>query len=108
VRAYLSSIEDKNLAKCEVFCFIVQLHFIKEIFKFLVRFDNLENDLFGYAMKYNNPENTGLSTGRFNGNIAEIDWITSTVANDNKEGILLRMTALTGSSRASTRNRDHH
>jgi len=35
-------------------------------------------------MKYNNPENTSLSTGRFNGNIAEIDWRTSTVANDNK------------------------
>ena len=46
--------------------------------------DNLGNDLFGYAMKYNNPENTSLSTGRFNGNIAEIDWRTSTVANDNK------------------------
>jgi len=46
--------------------------------------DNLGSDLFGYAMKYNNPENTGLSTGRFNGNIAEIDWKTSTVANDNK------------------------
>ncbi|WP_228420057.1 RHS repeat domain-containing protein [Chryseobacterium camelliae] len=49
-----------------------------------MRFDNLGNDLFGYAMKYNNPENTSLSTGRFNGNIAEIDWKTSTVANDNK------------------------
>ena len=49
-----------------------------------MRFDNLGNDLFGYAMKYNNPENTSLSTGRFNGNIAEIDWRTSTVANDNK------------------------
>ena len=35
-------------------------------------------------MKYNNPENTSLSTGRFNGNTAEIDWRTSTVANDNK------------------------
>ncbi|MDR6516413.1 DUF6443 domain-containing protein [Chryseobacterium camelliae] len=46
--------------------------------------DNLGSDLFGYAMKYNNPENTGLSTGRFNGNIAAIDWKTSTVANDNK------------------------
>ncbi|MDR6513928.1 hypothetical protein [Chryseobacterium camelliae] len=52
--------------------------------------DNLGSDLFGYAMKYNNPENTSLSTGRFNENIA-IDWRTSTVANDNKEGILLRI-----------------
>ncbi|WP_295229371.1 DUF6443 domain-containing protein [uncultured Chryseobacterium sp.] len=46
--------------------------------------DNLGSDLFGYAIKYNNPEDTGLSLGRFNGNIAEIDWKTSTVANDNK------------------------
>jgi len=41
-------------------------------------------DLFGYEIKYTNPENTGLSTGRFNGNIAEIDWKTSTNPNDNK------------------------
>ncbi|SFT76529.1 RHS repeat-associated core domain-containing protein [Chryseobacterium formosense] len=41
-------------------------------------------DLFGYEIKYNNPENTGLTTGRFNGNIAEIDWKTSTVVNDSK------------------------
>ncbi|WP_294232606.1 DUF6443 domain-containing protein [uncultured Chryseobacterium sp.] len=46
--------------------------------------DNLGSDFFGYAMKYNNPENSGLAPGRFNGNIAEIDWKTSTVANDNK------------------------
>jgi len=38
-------------------------------------------DLFGYEIKYNNPENTGLTTGRFNGNIAEIDWKTSVVNN---------------------------
>ncbi|MNU13800.1 RHS Repeat protein [compost metagenome] len=41
-------------------------------------------DLFGYAIKYTNPENTSLSTGKFNGNIAEIDWKTSTNPNDNK------------------------
>ncbi|MEG1591481.1 DUF6443 domain-containing protein [Chryseobacterium sp.] len=43
-----------------------------------------DGDLFGYAIKYNNPENTSLSTGRFNGNIAEIDWKTATNPNDNK------------------------
>jgi len=42
-------------------------------------------------MKYNNPENTDLSTGRLNVSIAEIDLRTSTVASDNKEGILLRI-----------------
>ncbi|MGE6395489.1 RHS repeat domain-containing protein [Chryseobacterium scophthalmum] len=46
--------------------------------------DLSSGDLFGYAIKYTNPENTNLSTGRFNGNIAEIDWKTSTYPNDNK------------------------
>ncbi|WP_330746901.1 DUF6443 domain-containing protein [Chryseobacterium sp. CP-77] len=35
---------------------------------------NLNGKLFGYEMKYNNPVYTNTSTGRFNGNIAEIDW----------------------------------
>lgn len=41
-------------------------------------------DLFGYEIKYTNPENTSYSTGRFNGNITEVDWKTSTNPNDNK------------------------
>ncbi|MDW9378607.1 DUF6443 domain-containing protein [Chryseobacterium sp. JV558] len=35
---------------------------------------NLNGKLFGYEMKYNNPVYTNTSSGRFNGNIAEIDW----------------------------------
>ena len=36
---------------------------------------NLVNGkLFGYEIKYNNPTNTSLSTPKFNGNIAEVDW----------------------------------
>jgi len=53
---------------------------------------NLGNDLFGYKIKYNQVE--GLETPnldfpdlkvkpRYNGNIAEIDWRTSTASNDN-------------------------
>ncbi|WP_312079463.1 DUF6443 domain-containing protein, partial [Chryseobacterium sp.] len=34
-------------------------------------------DFFGYEIKYNNPENTGNSTGRYNGNIAEATWKTA-------------------------------
>ena len=52
----------------------------------------LGNDLFGYKIKYNQVE--GLETPnldfpdlkvkpRYNGNIAEIDWRTSTASNDN-------------------------
>ncbi|REC61229.1 RHS repeat-associated core domain-containing protein [Chryseobacterium pennae] len=36
---------------------------------------NLNDDLFGYTIKYNNPESS--SSGKFNGNIAQIDWKAS-------------------------------
>lgn len=37
--------------------------------------NNLSNgDLFGYEIKYNNPVYSSVATGKFNGNIAEIDW----------------------------------
>jgi len=38
---------------------------------------NLNGKLFAYEMKYNNPTNTSLATGKHNGNIAEVDWRTS-------------------------------
>jgi RHS repeat-associated protein len=45
---------------------------------------NLNGKLFGYEIKYHNPVYNNISTGRFNGNIAEIDWKT------NNDGILKR------------------
>ncbi|SDH84874.1 RHS repeat-associated core domain-containing protein [Chryseobacterium taeanense] len=33
--------------------------------------------LFGYEIKYFNPENTSASTGKYNGNIAEVTWKTA-------------------------------
>jgi len=44
---------------------------------------NLNGKLFGYEIKYTNPETSNIP-GRFNGNIAEIDWKTATTPNDNK------------------------
>jgi len=41
----------------------------------------LGGDFFGYEVKYNNPVYSGIASGRFNGNIAEIDWKTSVVNN---------------------------
>ncbi len=38
---------------------------------------NLGGKLFGYEIKYTNPAYNTVSTGQFNGNIAEIDWVTS-------------------------------
>ncbi|KFF73125.1 sugar-binding protein, partial [Chryseobacterium sp. P1-3] len=38
---------------------------------------NLNGKLFGYEIKYTNPVYTNLASGRFNGNIAEVDWRNS-------------------------------
>ncbi|MDR4953810.1 DUF6443 domain-containing protein [Chryseobacterium sp. ES2] len=37
----------------------------------------LNGKLFGYEIKYTNPVYTNLSSGRYNGNIAEVDWINA-------------------------------
>ncbi len=46
--------------------------------------NNLNGKLFGYKIKYTDPVNTSVSSPRFNGNIAEVDWKTATNVNDNK------------------------
>ncbi|MBB4808295.1 hypothetical protein HNP38_003637 [Chryseobacterium defluvii] len=46
--------------------------------------ENLNGKLFGYEIRYQNPVNTTLASGRYNGNIAEVNWNT---AND---GVLRR------------------
>ncbi|WP_051882310.1 DUF6443 domain-containing protein [Chryseobacterium soli] len=48
--------------------------------------ENLGSDLFGYALKYQNPQYTNIATGKFNGNITEIDWKSSS------ENVLKRYT----------------
>ncbi|MCA6069226.1 DUF6443 domain-containing protein [Chryseobacterium sp. RG1] len=45
---------------------------------------NLGNDLFGYEIRYTNPQYTNLASAKYNGNIAEVEWKTS------KDGILKR------------------
>ncbi|WP_345199952.1 RHS repeat domain-containing protein [Chryseobacterium ginsengisoli] len=39
---------------------------------------NLGIKLFGYELKYFNPQNTTNSIGKYNGNIAEVTWATAT------------------------------
>ncbi|REC70243.1 RHS repeat-associated core domain-containing protein, partial [Chryseobacterium elymi] len=45
---------------------------------------NLNGKLFGYEMRYTNPVYSNVAPGRFNGNIAEIDW------NNASENVLKR------------------
>ncbi|MPS66729.1 MAG: sugar-binding protein [Chryseobacterium sp.] len=47
--------------------------------------ENLGNDLFGYEIKYTNPEDTNQSSPKYNGNISEIDWRTASSFNNNKK-----------------------
>ena len=49
---------------------------------------NLGTDLFGYKIKYNNPANTTLAPAKYNGNISEIDWVTSTDNNLRRYGYI--------------------
>ncbi len=44
---------------------------------------NLNGKLFGYEMKYTNPQDTDYGVGRYNGNISEIDWKTSGAGDEN-------------------------
>ncbi|SHM70878.1 RHS repeat-associated core domain-containing protein [Chryseobacterium polytrichastri] len=39
---------------------------------------NLNGKLFGYEIRYNNPVSSAIAPGKFNGNIAEVDWKNST------------------------------
>ncbi|WP_288437063.1 DUF6443 domain-containing protein, partial [uncultured Chryseobacterium sp.] len=45
---------------------------------------NLNGKLFGYEIKYQNPVYTNIASGKFNGNVAEIDW------NNSSENVLKR------------------
>uniref|UniRef100_UPI0028A6AB53 RHS repeat domain-containing protein n=1 Tax=Chryseobacterium taichungense TaxID=295069 RepID=UPI0028A6AB53 len=38
---------------------------------------SMENKLFGYDIRYQNPTNTQLSSARYNGNISEVNWRTT-------------------------------
>ncbi|MFC0427024.1 DUF6443 domain-containing protein [Chryseobacterium scophthalmum] len=84
----LSQLESKKVGGTVSGNGLQQVDYLYNIRGWMTQINNpndLNNgDLFGYAIKYTNPENTNLSTGKFNGNIAEIDWKTSTNPNDNK------------------------
>jgi len=84
----LSQLKNKKVGGASLGSGLQQVDYAYNIRGWMTQINNPNDlsggDLFGYEIKYNNPENTSLSTGRFNGNIAEIDWKTSTNPNDNK------------------------
>ncbi|SUX46675.1 DUF6443 domain-containing protein [Chryseobacterium indoltheticum] len=84
----LSQLKNKKVGGTSLGSGLQQVDYTYNIRGWMTKINNPNDlsggDLFGYEIKYTNPENTSLSTGRFNGNIAEIDWKTSTNPNDNK------------------------
>ncbi|MCS4300804.1 DUF6443 domain-containing protein [Chryseobacterium sp. BIGb0232] len=77
----LSQLESKKVGGVSVGSSLQQVDYKYNVRGWMTQINdpsNLNGDLFGYKMKYNNPEYSELTIGRFNGNIAEIDWKTST------------------------------
>ena len=77
----LSQLRSKKVGGTVVGSGLQTVDYLYNIRGWMTQINNPNNlnggDLFGYEVKYTNPENTNVSTGRFNGNIAEVDWKTS-------------------------------
>jgi RHS repeat-associated protein len=91
----LSQLESKKVGGASATAPLQQVDYKYNIRGWMTQINNpstLGSDLFGYKIKYNQVE--GLETPnldystlkvlpKFNGNIAEVDWKTSTIPNDN-------------------------
>ncbi|SFT45919.1 RHS repeat-associated core domain-containing protein [Chryseobacterium formosense] len=77
----LSQLKSKKVGGANVGSGLQTVDYEYNIRGWMTRINNpnsLSNgDLFGYEIKYNNPVYTNLTNGKFNGNIAEIDWKSS-------------------------------
>ncbi|WET51739.1 DUF6443 domain-containing protein [Chryseobacterium indologenes] len=76
----LSQLESKKVGGIAVGSSLQQMDYQYNIRGWLTKINdpsNLNGKLFGYGIKYNNPLNSAKSLGRFNGNIAEVDWRNS-------------------------------
>ncbi|WP_160137568.1 DUF6443 domain-containing protein [Chryseobacterium sp. c4a] len=74
----LSQLESKKVGGVSLGSSLQQIDYKYNIRGWMTQINdpsNLNGDLFGYKMKYNNPASI---IGRFNGNITEVDWKTST------------------------------
>lgn len=82
----LSQVESKKVGGIAAASPLQQMDYKYNIRGWMTRINdpsNLNGKLFGYEVRYNNPINT-QSVGKFNGNIAEIDW------NNGSENLLKR------------------
>ncbi|WP_175620826.1 DUF6443 domain-containing protein [Chryseobacterium schmidteae] len=77
----LSQLESKKVGGANANSPLQQVDYLYNIRGWMTQINNpadlIGGDLFGYAIKYTNPVFTSLTTGKFNGNIAEVDWRNS-------------------------------
>lgn len=83
----LSQIESKKVGGTAAGSSLQQIDYKYNIRGWMTKINDpvdLNGKFFGYEIKYNNPVSSNIAPGRFNGNIAEIDWKNSF------EGVLKR------------------
>ncbi|MGE8556612.1 MAG: DUF6443 domain-containing protein [Chryseobacterium jejuense] len=76
----LSQLESKKVGGIAIGSPLQQMDYKYNIRGWLTQINDpstLNGKLFGYEIKYHNPKYNTVSPGRFNGNIAEIDWRNS-------------------------------
>jgi len=77
----LSQIVNKKVGGTNVSSPLQSIDYTYNILGWLTKINdpaNLNGKLFGYEMKYFNPQNTTSTSGKYGGNITEIDWKTVT------------------------------
>ncbi len=77
----LSQIVNKKVGGTNVSSPLQSIDYTYNILGWLTKINdpaNLNGKLFGYEMKYFNPQNTTSTSGKYGGNITEIDWKTAT------------------------------
>ena len=80
----LSQLESKKVGGVTVSSPLQQIDYKYNIRGWMTQINdpsNLNGKLFGYKVKYTNQVYSNISPGKYNGNIAEIDWNIATVNN---------------------------
>ena len=77
----LSQLENKKVGGTSSNSPLQQIDYAYNIRGWMTKINNPNDlsggDLFGYEIKYTNPVYSSLTTGKYNGNIAEVDWRNS-------------------------------
>lgn len=83
----LSQLESKKVGGTSISSPLQQIDFKYNIQGWMTKINdpaNLNGKLFGYAIRYNDPVSSNIVSGRFNGNVTEIDW------NNGSENLMKR------------------